>query len=392
MSKKIFELVELVARHIKNRALPFGGMQVIFTGDFFQLPPVGTYGEDETSQFCFESARWNAVFEKENHVELRTIFRQNDEEYKRILNQIRIGELDEASIQLLSSHVGREPPSTIEQLPTKLYAIRAKTDFVNSNMYAKIKQPEYTYEYQIKTNIITHLENGKPMDPLTIASCSKLTTEMLENEANLLINASNRQKILKLKEGAKVMCLHNLDLERDICNGSQGVVVKFVGEQNWPVIKFKNGIERVMEPVWAQSEDIPCVAVAQIPLCLAWALTIHKIQGATLDSAEMDLGNSVFEFGQTYVALSRVKNLNGLYLSAFEPSKIKANPLVKEFYQRIQTYSRVKTYQDTLDKEEKVESNDESVKHINVFSQFAYKELEQERLEETTTKKLKIKM
>ena len=90
-----------------------------------------------------------------------------------------------------------------------------------------------------------------------------------------------------------------------------------------------------IEPIWHQSEDYPCIGVGQIPLCLAWALTIHKIQGATLTMAEMDLGNSVFEYGQTYVALSRIRNLEGLYLSAFQPLRIRANPLVKEFYNQI---------------------------------------------------------
>ena len=100
-------------------------------------------------------------------------------------------------------------------------------------------------------------------------------------------------------------------------------------------MKFSNGRLLPMEPVWHQSEEYPCIGVGQIPLCLAWALTIHKIQGATLTMAEMDLGNSVFEFGQTYVALSRIRNLEGLSLSAFQPLRIRANPLVKEFYDKI---------------------------------------------------------
>ena len=91
----------------------------------------------------------------------------------------------------------------------------------------------------------------------------------------------------------------------------------------------------MIERVWVQSDEYPCIGVGQIPLCLAWALTIHKIQGATLTMAEMDLGLSVFEYGQTYVALSRIKSLEGLYLSAFQARRIKSNPLVKEFYKTI---------------------------------------------------------
>jgi len=158
--------------------------------------------------------------------------------------------------------------------------------------------------------------------------------------------------------------LHNVDLDRDICNGSQGVVVKFVGETNIPVVKFQNGVEMMMEPQWMQSDELPCVAVAQIPLCLAWALTIHKIQGATLGAAEMDLGNSVFEYGQTYVALSRITSLNGLYLSAFEPTKIKANPVVKQFYKQIGEYISSRT----------VSSKQIQSTSVNVFTDFAYRE------------------
>jgi hypothetical protein len=116
-------------------------------------------------------------------------------------------------------------------------------------------------------------------------------------------------------------------------------------------------------PHQRQSEEFPCVIVSQIPLCFAWALTIHKIQGATLDMAEMDIGRSIFAAGQSYVALSRVKTLEGLYLSEFNPTKIKANPLVIEFY-------------DSFPKMSESEKTEEYVRvnppTTNAFSQFAY--------------------
>jgi hypothetical protein len=102
-----------------------------------------------------------------------------------------------------------------------------------------------------------------------------------------------------------------------------------------PVVRFSNGCVRVIERhVW-QSEEYPSLYISQYPLCLAWALTIHKIQGATMAMAEMDLGNAIFEYGQTYVALSRIQTLDGLYLSAFHPQRIKANPKVRAFYESI---------------------------------------------------------
>ena len=96
---------------------------------------------------------------------------------------------------------------------------------------------------------------------------------------------------------------------------------------------FSNGIKKVIQKHEWQSDEYPILTVSQYPLCLAWALTIHKIQGATMSMAEMDLGNSIFEYGQTYVALSRIRSLDGLYLSALNQYRIKANPLVLKFYQ-----------------------------------------------------------
>ena len=123
-------------------------------------------------------------------------------------------------------------------------------------------------------------------------------------------------------------------MDNGVCNGSQGVVID-MHPSGMPIVKFSNGCTKLITVQWWQSEDIPTIAIGQIPLCLAWAMTIHKIQGATVDMAEMDLGQGVFEYGQTYVALSRIKSLNGLYLSAFHAQRIRANPKVVEFYNKI---------------------------------------------------------
>ena len=132
------------------------------------------------------------------------------------------------------------------------------------------------------------------------------------------------------------MCNVNLDMDNAICNGSQGIVLNISGPKNEIItVKFSNGIIKHIVPYVWQNEDYPCITVKQYPLCLAWALTIHKIQGATLELAEIDVGNTVFEYGQTYVALSRVKSLDGLYLSDFNPEKIQANPVVVDFYDKI---------------------------------------------------------
>ena len=133
------------------------------------------------------------------------------------------------------------------------------------------------------------------------------------------------------------MCTVNLDMDAGICNGSIGVIVDFMvmAGISYPIVLFSNGVKRQMPLKYWQSEEYPTLAIGQIPLRLAWAITIHKIQGATLPMAEIDIGNTIFECGQSYVALSRVQNLEGLYLSGFRPDKIKVHPTVFEFYKKI---------------------------------------------------------
>ena len=336
LSKKIFEIIEELARIIHCSSLPFGGMQVIYTGDFFQLPPVGTDGEPDTEKFCFESPLWNSVFKPENQIELKRIFRQNDPIYVNILMQIRQGELDEENTKILYKYLSRDFDETAHNgcVPTKIFPLRTKVDYVNTMMFSKIKEKEYTFNYIKLTNCMSILESGKPLDFNTLKKCSLLSSQIIEYEINQLINNTPCLPILRLKKGAAVMCTVNLDMDNGICNGSQGVIIDIIESYpyNIPVVKFSNGLIKKISLHYWQSEEYPIIAIGQLPLCLAWALTIHKIQGATLEMAEMDIGQSIFEYGQTYVALSRIKSLDGLYLSEFHPYKIKANPLVKLFY------------------------------------------------------------
>lgn len=340
LSKKVFEIIEEIGRSARKSTLPFGGLQVIFVGDFYQLPPIGTEGEPDTERFCFESPVWNTVFKMENHIELNTIFRQKDPIYIDILMQIRKGEIDEDKKRILREYLTREYDSEKNNgcVPTKLFAIRSKVDYVNTQMFAKLQEKEHVFEYSYKTDCLTYLESGKIIPPDMMQKCNGLSMTEKEMELEQILNNSQCNKVLRLKKGAAVMCTVNLDMDNGICNGAQGIILDIIeqGQIVTPVVKFSNGVIKRINPHYWQSEDYPTLAVGQFPLCLAWALTIHKIQGATLSMAEIDIGRTIFEYGQTYVALSRIQSLEGLYLSAFEPDKIKANPIVKEFYNRIQ--------------------------------------------------------
>jgi ATP-dependent DNA helicase PIF1 len=164
----------------------------------------------------------------------------------------------------------------------------------------------------------------------------------IEIEFNFLSSNLICDKEIKIKIGSQVMCIVNYqtDLGLEVCNGSQGIVTDFCAITGCPKVKFNNGIEKVMVPhIWV-SDKIPGIGVSQIPIILAWALTIHKSQGATLDAAEIDVGSGIFECGQTYVALSRVKSLNGIYLTSFDAKRIRINKKVKEYYESLDLYHK----------------------------------------------------
>ena len=347
LSKKIFELIEEIARIVRRSTAPFGGLQVVFTGDFYQLPPVGTDGEPDTERFCFESVVWNQVFKMENHIELKTIFRQTDPLYIEILMQIRKGELAEDNKKILQSYVNRlyDPANHNGCVPTKLFPLRAKADYVNTMMFSKIKEKEFIFEAKRKTDCRTNLESNKGLTPDMLDKCARIDSTEINYEIDQLLNNTACSQILRLKKGAAVMCTVNLDMDKSICNGAQGIVLNIIENGTEPliIVKFSNGVIKTISPHYWQSDEYATLAVGQYPLCLAWALTIHKIQGATLEMAEIDIGQSVFEYGQTYVALSRIQSLNGLYLSAFHAQKIMANLIVKQFYTSISDVPRSET-------------------------------------------------
>ena len=165
----------------------------------------------------------------------------------------------------------------------------------------------------------------------------QITEKSIQNEMELMIKNSMFEENLQICEGCQVMCICNLDQENNLVNGSQGVVLDFHYdiEQNnyYPRVKF----DKIAEPVVIKEnswylESNNKYSINQLPIILSWAITTHKSQGLSIEKALIDIGNNIFEYGQTYVALSRVKTLNGLYLTRVNAQKIKAHPKVIEFY------------------------------------------------------------
>ena len=342
MSRKIFDILEYCGRYIRGNGKAFGGIQIVFSGDFFQLGPIAEPNFPESGEFCFESPKWFSVFPLAQHIQLKKIFRQNDPVYIDILAQVRKGNISDENIDVLQKYVKKEynPEEHNNCALTKLFPVRSRAEFVNQMMFDKIDAPEQHYSLVKKTNLTIHIESGKSIDFRILCMCESLTLSEIDAEILQLINNSPAVPELKLKVGAAVMCTVNIDLEMGICNGSQGVVIELVGEHHAPRVKFTNGVTLLMGLHHWQSDDFPVIAIAQYPLCLAWALTIHKIQGASLEMGQVDIGQAIFEYGQTYVALSRIRSLEGLYLSSFHANRIKAHPKVLEFYQKIDDYAR----------------------------------------------------
>jgi ATP-dependent DNA helicase PIF1 len=329
MSRKLFEIIETIARRSTGRNAAFGGIQVIFVGDFHQLPPVGG-DEPSSAAFCFESPRWHDVFPLRAHFDLVQVYRQTDETYKRLLSQIRKGSIDEDGIRMLSARVGLKPADCA----TRIFPLRNSVDFVNRREYAKIAAPEETFEFVTAFTTDRFPDTGAPIPREVVQKCMALTPERRNEIYQRIIDDSRMPATLKLKVGCVVMCTCNVDIEREICNGSQGVVVGFAPVSRTPVVRFRNGHVMQMSPKMFPSEDYPCLAAGQIPIEHAWAVTVHKCQGIGLDCAEVDVGRTVFECNQTYVALSRVRTLDGLFLTSFDPSKIRTQAKVTEFYLR----------------------------------------------------------
>ena len=384
MSQKIFEVLEEAARIIRKRyASPFGGIQIVFCGDFFQLPPVGNIMEPETVNFCFQSSKWSQVFPLNNIIELTHIFRQKDDIYIKILNEIRYGKISDEHIEILNKYVNRkynEEESGI--VPPKLFPIKSKVECYNKSMFDKITTDCKTFNCIKSINLTTYVDSSVSIEPEILELCNNLTNEERSREIQYIIDNNPINDTLELKIGAVVMCTTNVDLENGICNGSLGIVKGF-SHDNRPIIKFPT-IEIIMDTHSWQHNEYPSLAVSQFPLMLAWAMTIHKIQGATLPMAEIDIGKTIFEYGQIYVALSRIQSLDGLYLFGFHPMKIKANPFVIDFYNQIPKYNS-NYYSNKLEKiknisYEKDKNEELNIKNITTtikkldLSVFSYKE------------------
>jgi ATP-dependent DNA helicase PIF1 len=303
MSKPLFEMIDAIAKKLRKNQKPFGGLQIIVSGDFHQLPPV----EEE---FCFESPLWDKTFEKQ--FVFKENFRQKgDTEYQTILNEIREGKISPESCKLLLECTKKEELNEIK--PTVLYPTKRFADQINQFELLTLDEEQGIQTY--KKSYTPEISFGPIKDEL------------------------DRQKgmyedTIILKVGCQVMCIANISQDEGIVNGSQGIIISFIN--GFPEVKFKH-VTKIIQPHKWINEKYEDYGVVQIPLILSWAITIHKAQGITLENATINIGSSVFEYGQAYVALSRLTSREGLFIKSLDIGKIRANPKVINFYKKINT-------------------------------------------------------
>lgn len=386
MSKKMFEILDNIGKKVRNNDKPFGGIQIIMSGDFFQLPPVEN--NDSNYYFCFESKSFINSFDC--IYSLKTIYRQSgDSLFKKMLKNLRIGLISKNSLKVLNDKV---IGNNIYNLPEEIIKIvpkKKQSDEINKYYLDNIKSKVFKYRrsfVKIKQDKISS-ENIKKR--------SLLSESERDQELKYLKDSTLTNEVTELKKGAYVMLIANISPEEGLVNGSCGKVIDFT-DDHLPVVEFRlpiseknisksnkientsesnksngngenseksknseigaNGenskigeseneekninsenknyikIEKVIGFHCWNSETLPDIALKQLPLILAWSITIHKCQGLTLDKAIIDASNNIFEAGQLYVALSRVKNLEGLSLMNFDINSLKIHSSVIKFY------------------------------------------------------------
>ena len=332
LDKELFEAVDVIARSVRGRVdEPFGGLQMLIVGDFFQLPPVG---RGSARSFCFESPAWEAagLLEENNKFFLNEVIRQTESNFVNLLNEIRVGHLSESGKEILNACLVSTKPKPEDGItPTRLYCTNRDVDRENTESLKELEGEVYTCHAEDTWKELPSNPNSKRA---LVATLDKTVPPSMD-----------------LKIGAQVMLLRNRvergwkdgsSTETNLVNGSRGVIVRFIkssdGGSPVPVVRFDNGQTIAVGYVeWKKvgPGGDGFIVRSQLPLKLAWAITVHKAQGATLSRAVLEI-STAFDYGQAYVALSRVSSLDGLWLSQpIRQSSILVHPNVLKFYGKV---------------------------------------------------------
>ena len=316
LSHELFEKLDNIGKYFRRSALPFGGITLLFSGDFKQLPPV-------KADLLLKSKLFMETFPTSSTVLLTTNFRQEgDPVYQGVLHRISLGEQTKEDEAILASRmlsIVKPPPGSCF---TRIYPLKRQAESFNAAKMKGLKGKEYEFLHSYSTLA----KNGLSSQERTY----------LEKQ---LANAPCEARLV-LKVGAVVMQVVNCTPDgatRRKVNGSIGVVEAFDETSNNPVVRFHDKDLCEIKPYSWVSEDKK-LSRSQLPLIIAWGVTAHKIQGASLDAAVMSLGSNIFEDNQAYVMLSRVKTLEGVFLSSFDPSVVRAHPDAVAYYKMLEQH------------------------------------------------------
>jgi len=323
LDARSFDYIDQVLRALKDESKPFGGIQVLLFGDFFQLPPVS-----KESGFCFSSNCWQSLDLKT--VFLEKIYRQNDEKFIRSLNNLRLNQLTQDDIRLFYDREVNY--DTYDSDILHIFSTNREADNYNTFKFNSVQKSLFTFNSLDKIHrkkSIIEVNKNNLSDKLT--KFDLMTLETFEKSCKA-------PSALELKEGCRVMLLKNLNFKKGLINGSTGTVLELKqgGEEDQILVRFDNGVEEfIAKQIFeAYRDGDVVVSREQYPLRLAYGITIHKSQGMTLEKLIVDC-DRIFECGQVYVALSRIKSLDGLYLKSFNPKKVLANEEVVNFYNKL---------------------------------------------------------
>lgn len=303
---ELFDKLDYIGRKVRGIDMPFGGIRLILSGDFLQLSPIN-------DEWVFKSRVWPQLNLQVVH--FTTMIRFNDRPYFELLLRARKGEITDDDVELLRGCT-RKLEGDI--LPTVLYARKVNVNELNHTELAKLPGEESVYE----------------------SVCTGIKAE----DAEIMFDIP---RLLRLKIGAQVMLRVNYDTE--LVNGSRGVVLSMTASHI--EVRFMSGIHKISRHNWEHEEGRKRMCISQFPLILAWAITIHKSQGSTLDRVRCDLGNTIFAAGQAYIALSRVRGLSSLELEHLSRKKIFADKVALKFVDSLKTIDLDESLQNICDQE-----------------------------------------
>ncbi|MCK5061310.1 AAA family ATPase [Candidatus Parcubacteria bacterium] len=333
------DLVDQVCQAVKKIALPFGNLQIVLSGDFFQLPPVNKKAKDK-KKFAYLSGVWKNAALKICYLDEQ--HRYTDKKYIRILNDIRKNKIKKETLEALKSRMNKPIKSAIKA--TKLYTTNSQVDAINDYELSRLPGKEFVYDMR--------------------SGCGKGNEHILKQ---MLANSQIIPQVLKLKKHAVVMFVkNNFDSTgiNSYVNGTLGKITGFTEETKYPIVETTDKRTIVAAPAsWKiKEDDIDLAWIRQIPLRLAWAITVHKSQGMGLDEAIIDLGNT-FEYGMGYVALSRVRSLSGMRLLGLNKLAVEVDPeIVKLDKKFVRQSKEAKIELSAMDKEEIKKKQKEFIK------------------------------